>query len=252
MTLTLTLALTLALALTLEGGQGEVTGACAPPPHPKSPHLDPPPQPTLRTPPPRPSLNPPLQCPPPPPPPPPGAFGPLLLRGGSHTKARRRPPPCRRHAILPPGGSLHCPCRPSAPITGVARGARFQGELGVDALWRWGGGGYKTGLAHSHMCSRPQIINPLSRHVAGFSGMHPCLLPTPHRLHTLDFRRHNGSSTQHSTHRAMYHHCSASDCTVISYTTMTVSPACGSPTPTENSCIKHTPEGCDWPWMQMI
>ena len=31
----------------LEGGQGEVRGACAPPPsppeHPKSPHLDPPP-----------------------------------------------------------------------------------------------------------------------------------------------------------------------------------------------------------------
>ena len=43
-TLTLTLPLTLALALTHEGGQGEVTGAYAPPPHyPKLPHLDPPP-----------------------------------------------------------------------------------------------------------------------------------------------------------------------------------------------------------------
>ena len=38
----------------LEGGQGEVSGACAPPPpqHPKLPHLDPPPQPTLPEPPP--------------------------------------------------------------------------------------------------------------------------------------------------------------------------------------------------------
>ena len=43
-TLTLPLPLTLALALTHEGGQGEVTGAYAPPPHyPKLPHLDPPP-----------------------------------------------------------------------------------------------------------------------------------------------------------------------------------------------------------------
>ena len=35
----------------LEGGQGEVRGACAPPPpqHPKSPHLDPPPTPSCRT-----------------------------------------------------------------------------------------------------------------------------------------------------------------------------------------------------------
>ena len=50
----------------LEGGQGEVSGACAPPPqHPKLPHLDPPPptdppeapppQPTLPKPPPPPS-----------------------------------------------------------------------------------------------------------------------------------------------------------------------------------------------------
>ena len=79
--------LTLALALTPEGGQGEVMSARAPPPHhPKSPHLDPPPQPTLPTPPPhRPSLNPPLP------------WGPSAYfycgggGGGLRTKARRRP-----------------------------------------------------------------------------------------------------------------------------------------------------------------
>ena len=53
----------------LEGGQGEVRGACAPPPpHPKSPRLDPPPQPTLLDPPPirPPPLTPPSHAPPPP------------------------------------------------------------------------------------------------------------------------------------------------------------------------------------------
>ena len=91
--------LTLALALTHEGGQGEVTGAYAPPPLPQIAPPGPPPQPTLPTPPPsplperpphrpslnppphRPSLNPPSNAPPPPPPPPQGAFGPLLLGG---------------------------------------------------------------------------------------------------------------------------------------------------------------------------
>ena len=76
----------------LEGGQGEVRGACPPPhpQHPKSPHLDPPPHhpnlphqdpppPTdppgapppkpLLDPPTKPLLEPPLPCPPPPPPP---------------------------------------------------------------------------------------------------------------------------------------------------------------------------------------
>ena len=54
----------------LEGGQGEVRGACAPPPpqHPKSPHPDPPP-------PPQPTL------PDPPPPPPQGASGQQLVGG---------------------------------------------------------------------------------------------------------------------------------------------------------------------------
>ena len=89
----------------LEGGQGEVRGACPPPPpqHPKSPHLDPPPPPRiapLGAPPPptdppgappppplypphSPSLNSPLRCPPPPPPPPPpkGASGQQLVGG---------------------------------------------------------------------------------------------------------------------------------------------------------------------------
>ena len=52
-TLTLTLPLTLALALTHEGGQGEVTGAYAPPPPlPQIAPPGPPPQPTLPTPPP--------------------------------------------------------------------------------------------------------------------------------------------------------------------------------------------------------
>ena len=99
----------------LEGGQGEVRGACAPLPpppttpqiappgppphqHPELPHLDPPPTNTPNcptwTPPPTdppgapppqsPSLNPPpLRCPPPPPPPPPpqGASGQQLVGG---------------------------------------------------------------------------------------------------------------------------------------------------------------------------
>ena len=83
MTLTLTLALTLALALTQEGGQGEVTGACAPPPHhPKLPHLDPPPTDPPDRPPPPPSPLPEPPPPIPPPPPPLGAFGPFLLGGG--------------------------------------------------------------------------------------------------------------------------------------------------------------------------
>ena len=46
----------------LEGGQGEVRGACAPlpPQHPKSPHLDPPPnRPSRSPPPPKPLLDPP-------------------------------------------------------------------------------------------------------------------------------------------------------------------------------------------------
>ena len=105
-TSSVTLALTVALALTPEGGQGEVTGACAPPPLPPPPQIappgtppqptlptPPPPQPTLPTPPPRPPLNPPLQCPsPPPPPPPPRGLRPTSTGGESRTKARRRPP----------------------------------------------------------------------------------------------------------------------------------------------------------------
>ena len=52
LTLPLTLPLTLALALTHEGGQGEVTGAYAPPPLPQIAPPGPPPPPTLPTPPP--------------------------------------------------------------------------------------------------------------------------------------------------------------------------------------------------------
>ena len=49
-TSSVTLALTLALALTPEGGQGEVTGACPPPPTtPNCPTWNPPPQPPLPT-----------------------------------------------------------------------------------------------------------------------------------------------------------------------------------------------------------
>ena len=80
-TSSVTLALTLALALTLEGGQGEVTGACPPPPHlhPKSPHLD--------TPPPSPLPEAPSN-----PPPPPRGLRPISTAVGKGTKARRRPP----------------------------------------------------------------------------------------------------------------------------------------------------------------
>ena len=71
----------------LEGGQGEVRGACPPPPNtpncptwtppPNRPSRSPPPQPLLY-PPPSPSLNPPLQSPPPPPQ---GASGQQLVGG---------------------------------------------------------------------------------------------------------------------------------------------------------------------------
>ena len=60
--------------LWLEGGQGEVRGACGPPPpHPKSPRLDPPPQPTLLDPPHSPPLD---------PPPPPRGLRPTVSWGG--------------------------------------------------------------------------------------------------------------------------------------------------------------------------
>ena len=61
----------------LEGGQGEVRGAC-PPPHPKFPYLDPPPPPTLPT------------APPPPP-----SWGPSahFYRGGSRVQ---KPGECRK------------------------------------------------------------------------------------------------------------------------------------------------------------
>ena len=86
----------------LEGGQGEVRGACAPPPqHPKSPHLDPPPTTTLNcptwTPPPAPPIPPPFALPEPPPqmpPPPPRGLRPTVSWGGSwRPKPRGRPPP---------------------------------------------------------------------------------------------------------------------------------------------------------------
>ena len=95
-TSSVTLALTLAPALTPEGGQGEVTGACAPPPTtPNRPTWTPPPptDPPDRPPPHRPSLNPPPPMPPPPPPPL-GAFGPLLLGGGVASKSEGTAPPC--------------------------------------------------------------------------------------------------------------------------------------------------------------
>ena len=80
--------------LWLEGGQGEVRGACAPPPpqHPKSPHLDPPP-PTLPEPPPIAPPRPPPPMPPPPPPPPPRGLRPTVSWGGSwRPEPRGRPP----------------------------------------------------------------------------------------------------------------------------------------------------------------
>ena len=83
--------------LWLEGGQGEVRGACAPPPpqHPKSPHLDPPPpNPPSRSPPPPPEplLDPPSNAPPPPPPPQ-GASGQQLVGGVVGVQNRGVAPP---------------------------------------------------------------------------------------------------------------------------------------------------------------
>ena len=76
--------------VSLEGGQGDVRGACAPPPkkcptwipppHPNSPHLDTPPQRTLLDPLPKPVLDPPPICPSLTPPP--GASGQQLVTGG--------------------------------------------------------------------------------------------------------------------------------------------------------------------------
>ena len=90
----------------LEGGQGEVRGACAPPlpppPHPKSPHLDPPPNRPARSPsPPKPLLDPPPQLPSlnpfsnAPPPPPQGASGQHLVGGvvGVQNRGVAPPPP---------------------------------------------------------------------------------------------------------------------------------------------------------------
>ena len=73
---------------------------CPPPPphhHPNSPHLDPPPQPTLPEPPPQPLLDPPPICPsltpPPPPPPPKGASGQQLVLGVVGVQNRGVAPP---------------------------------------------------------------------------------------------------------------------------------------------------------------
>ena len=94
----------------LEGGQGEVTGACAPPPpqHPKSPHLDPPPPPRIAplgppptnppgAPPPAPPIPPPSPSLPPPPsnatPPPQGASGQQLVGGVVGVQNRGVAPP---------------------------------------------------------------------------------------------------------------------------------------------------------------
>ena len=97
----------------LEGGQGEVKGACAPPPppntpncptwtpphhHPELPHLDPPPQPTLpEAPTPAPPIPPPhspsLNAPPPMPPPPKGASGQQLVGGVVGVQNRGVAPP---------------------------------------------------------------------------------------------------------------------------------------------------------------
>ena len=76
----------------LEVGQGEVRGACAPPPHPNSPHLDPPP-PSRPPPLPRSSLNPHSNAPPPPPPQ--GGLQPTstLTGGGVAYKSEETAPP---------------------------------------------------------------------------------------------------------------------------------------------------------------
>ena len=90
----------------LEGGRGEVRGACAPPPHhPKSPHLDPPPphnepsQPhpkrTLPTPPPYPLPEPHIQCPPPP------CLRPASTGGGGSRAQKRGDGP---HVVYLPDG----------------------------------------------------------------------------------------------------------------------------------------------------
>ena len=94
----------------LEGGQGEVRGACAPPPPtpnrptwippPQIAPPDPPPQPTLPEPPPQaPPRPPPIPCPPPPPPPAQGASGQQLVGGGGVVGVQNR-------GVAPPG-----PCR---------------------------------------------------------------------------------------------------------------------------------------------
>ena len=107
----------------VEGGQGEVRGACAPPPHPKSPHLDPPPN--------RPSRSPPPQAPPRPPsspsltpplPPPHRGLRPTVSWGGSwRPDPRGRPPPGRLGVPRPsptPGVGQHhlCPCLPRGAV----------------------------------------------------------------------------------------------------------------------------------------
>ena len=79
--------------LWLEGGQGEVRGACAPPPPtPQIAQPGPPPQPTLpEPPPPSPLLDPPSNAPPPPPPQ--GASGQQLVGGVVGVQNRGVAPP---------------------------------------------------------------------------------------------------------------------------------------------------------------
>ena len=92
-TSSVTLALALALALTPDGGQREVTGACAPLPPPQIAPPGPPPQPTLPTPPPLPLPEPPLPCPPP------LGGGDLLERGGGGVQGRGVPPPVETYLV---------------------------------------------------------------------------------------------------------------------------------------------------------
>ena len=124
--------------LWLEGGQGEVRRACAPPPTPQVAHLDPPPQTDPPgAPPPSPLLDPPSNAPPPPPPPPPPPRGlrPTVSMGGSwRPEPRGRPPRgsnpaqgCSRQATLAILCSRrHCGSggRPQRSHTGCYGGGR--------------------------------------------------------------------------------------------------------------------------------
>ena len=134
----------------LEGGQGEVRGACAPPPpHPKSPYLDPPPQAPPRPPPHLPLLDPPSHAPPPPPPPPPqGASGQQLVGGVVGVQNR---------GVAPPPRALPCVTFPTSLCRALAKNHHLAKDLLCMPVGTWD----RHQGAEAAFVSRGTIVRPI-------------------------------------------------------------------------------------------